>query len=293
MTKRFAALALGLVAMTGLSACYMASAPLRHETATRLYRPAFMNERHVEANGFEITLWERVHEKGGTAHVYIEGDGPEWLRSSQRVFEPFLSTNPTPEYPVGLHLATYDNGKNVIAMARPCQYAYDHTPPSDDNENCQPNVWREDRYSPEVIDTMNKTLDDVKRRYALKSFDLIGFEGGGVIALALALNRDDITSVRTVATPLDHKIMTDKIGIPPFSGSVNAAEFASRIARIPQRHFVGNLEEEIPYKQMFDSYANGEGDTSCTHFSVVKKASDKKGFVYEWPDLLKMPVNCE
>jgi pimeloyl-ACP methyl ester carboxylesterase len=292
MSKRFAALALGLAAMTALSACYQHWAPMRHETATRLYRAAFMNERHIEANDFEITVFERVYDKGGNARVYIEGDGPGYTSNPIGNVGDAAGTNPTPVYPVGLHLATYDNARNVIAMARPCQYAYDHTPPTQDNPKCQPGVWQKDRYSPEVIDTMNKALDDVKTRYGLKKFELVGFEGGGVIALALTLHRDDIVSVRTVATPLDHDILTGTMKIKPFDGSVNAAEFASRVAHVPQRHFVGHLEEKIPYQAMFDSYAKAEGDLSCTHFNIVRKASDAKGFVAQWPELLQMPVEC-
>lgn len=290
MNKRIIKAALGLVMLTGLSACYLASAPMRHETAIRLYSAAHMSERQVEVNGYDITVFERVHNKGGHARLYIEGDGPLWLNGEQQVYEPLVSSNPTPENPVALHMATMDAGQNVFVVNRPCQYLSGHRP---DTDTCPRNLWQQDRYGPEVVDTVNKTIDGLKRRYGIKSFDLIGYQGGGVIALALAMQRNDVGSVRTVAAPLDHTILTERFTIPALSGSVNPKDFATRVAHVPQIHFFGHMEEEIPYKQMYDSYAAAAGnDVSCMQFQEVKRASDDKGFVRIWPDLLKAKLDC-
>jgi hypothetical protein len=291
MTKRILTAALGLVVLSSLSACYLATAPMRHETATRLSSAAHMIERHVEANGFDITVFERVHKKGGHARLYIEGDGPVWLNGEQQVYEPLVSSNPTPSNPVALHLATHDAGDNVFVVNRPCQYLGGHRP--DEQKGCPSNLWQQDRYGPEVIDTVNKTIDTLKRHHNITSFDLVGFQGGGVIALALTLHREDIGSVRTIAAPLDLNILTTRFHVPPLSGSANPVEFAARVAQVPQIHFFGHMEEEIPYKQMANSYAAAaDNDTRCMQFQEIKRASDDKGFVRIWPDLLKAPIVC-
>ena len=291
MNKRLVTAALGLAMLTGLSACFLTPAPMRHETAIRLYSAAHMSERHVEINGHDITVFERVHNKGGHARLYIEGDGPTWLNGGPAAYEPLISTNPTPENPVALHLATHDAGENVFVVNRPCQYLSGHRP--DPQKGCESRLWQEERYSPEIIDTVSKTMDDIKKRYGITSFDVIGYQGGGVIALALTLDRKDIGSVRTVATPLDTNLLTQRYKVPAMTGSVNPVEFSARVVNVPQIHYFGHLEEDIPYKAMYDSYAAAAGNNySCMQFQEIKRASDDKGFVRIWPKLLQAPVDC-
>ncbi|MBU0799593.1 MAG: hypothetical protein KKA05_01180 [Alphaproteobacteria bacterium] len=291
MNKKIAVIGLCLLMMTGLSACYLATGPLRHETAIRLASAAHMLERHIEVNGHDITVFERATQKNAPARLYIAGDGPLWLTGEQMVYEPMVSSNPTPVNPVALHLATHDNATNKFYVARPCQYLSGHRP--DEQKGCPNSLWREGRYGPDVIEAVNGAIEDIKRRYQITEFQLVGFEGGGVIALALALRRDDVVSVRTVAAPLDHKVLTDTYKHPPFNGSVNAADFAQRLANLPQHHFFGHMEEQIPYKAMYDSYAAAAGSTRCMQFSEIKRASDDKGFVRNWPIFLKFPVDCK
>lgn len=291
MYKRLKLAALSALVLSGLSACYLASAPLREETALRLASAAHMLERHVEVDGFDITLFERATKRNAPARIYIDGDGPLWLMGEQVAYEPLPSNNPTPVNPVALHLATHDNALNKFYIGRPCHYLGGHRPSHEGG--CPSRIWHEDRYSPEVIDVMSGAIDAIKKRYDITTVELVGFNGGGVIALALALKRDDITNVRTVAAPLDHNILTASHEIPAFSGSVNPPEFAARIAQIPQVHFYGHLEEDIPYEPMYDSYAAAAGSTQCMQFHRIKRASDDKGWVNNWPKFLNFPIDCK
>lgn len=291
MSKRIAALGLCFMAMAGLSACYLAAAPLRHETALRLASASHMLERRVQANGHDITVFERATMRNAAARLYIDGDGPLWLMGEQVIYEPAISTNPTPVNPVALHLSTHDSAPNRFYVGRPCHYLGGNRPT--EKHDCPDRLWRDDRYGPEAIETINAVIDDIKKRYGITTFELVGYGGGGVIALALTLHRQDVTSVRTVAAPLDHAILTESHEIPPFAGSVNATEFAARVAHVPQMHFYGHLEEEIPYEAMFDSYAAAAGKTQCLQFVKIKRASEYKGFVRNWPKFLQFPVDCQ
>lgn len=290
MNKRIAVLGLSFLVLAGLSACYWATGPNRHETAIRLASAAHMLERHIIVGEVDITTFERGTKRNAPARLYIEGDGPLWLMNEQIVYEPMVSINPTPVNPVALHMATRDNAPNKFYMARPCQYQRGHRP--DEDGGCVPSMWLEGRYGADVVAIMDTAIDNIKKRYGITGFELIGFEGGGVIALALATERDDIISVRTVAAPLDHEILTAAKKIPAFDKSLNAPEFARDVARVPQHHFFGHLEDEIPYKAMYDSYAAAAGSTQCMRFSEIRHASDRKGFVPEWPALLRMAVDC-
>lgn len=290
MNKRIAVLGFCFMAMAGLSACYLATAPNRHETAIRLASAAHMLERHIIVDELDITTFERGTKRNAPARLYIEGDGPLWLMNEQTVYEPMVAHNPTPVNPVALHLATHDNAPNKFYMARPCQYMRGHRPTEE--RGCSSNLWREDRYGPVVIDVMNRAIDNIKKRYGITTFELVGFEGGGVIALAIAAQRDDVRNVRTVAAPLDHWLLTEEMKIPPFAGSENAAAFAAKVAHVPQHHFFGHLGESVPYKAMYDNYAAAAGTTKCMRFSEVRFANERDGFVPEWPALLKLPVDC-
>ena len=187
--KRTAILALIALFLTlGVSACYAPAFQARPEIADRLAHPVKMRKRLIKADPFVITAYERVRDPGGDATIYIEGDGQTWVDWDTP------STYPTPINPVALHLSTRDLGYNVIYLARPCQY---NQLPKDICQN--PQVWTSARYNKLTVETMHKALNDIKKHYGIKHFNLVGWGGGGTIAAILAARRDDVTSLRTVA----------------------------------------------------------------------------------------------
>lgn len=255
---------------------------VRPDTARLLAAPAFMEERIIPAAPFALTAYERVRRMGGDADVYIEGDGQAWL--SPRV----PSLDPTPANPVALHLATRDDGPNVIYLARPCQYSRMLDNPK---ATCDMAWWTSKRLSAEVLDSLNAALGDIKTRYRIGKFNLIGYSGGGGAAVLLAAKRDDIASIRTVAGNLDHDTFTAYHNISPMSGSINPLKAADKITSIPQLHFIGEWDEVVP-QSIVRNFLQAAGDGGCVHYEIVKEATHDKGWVNRWPDLLKEPVNC-
>lgn len=264
------------------ASCIQSKGVMRPETAHRLAAPAFMHERVIPAAPFALTAYERVRETGGNATIYIEGDGQAWL--SRRL----PSGDPTPVNPVALHLATRDNGQNVIYLARPCQYSkgLNAYAPCDDRA-----WWTSKRLAQEVLDSMNAALNDIKKRYGIKKFDLVGFSGGGGVAVLLGTERKDISSIRTVAGNLDHDTFTAYHGISPMGGSINPLDAAAKTASIPQRHFVGEWDDVVP-QGIVAEYLKAAGNDRCIQYSIVKEATHEKGWVNKWPELLKEPVRC-
>lgn len=276
-----AAVALAASALS-VTSCVKGTGFMRPETAARLATPSFMHERLIPAAPFSLTVFERVRKPGGDATVYIEGDGQAWL--SRRM----PSGDPTPVNPVALHLATRDNDPNVIYLARPCQYskglgAY---APCDDKA-----WWTSKRLAPEVLDSMNAALDNIKKRYEIGKFNLVGFSGGGGVAVLLGAERKDVASIRTVAGNLDHDTFTAHHGISPMDGSINPLTAALKASAIPQRHFVGEWDEIVP-QQIVHEYIRAGGDSGCVSSSIVKEATHEEGWVNKWPELLKEPVAC-
>lgn len=266
-----------LLIVTGCATRYY----MRDETAQRLAAPAFMLKRTVAAAPFELTLYERMHERYAPATIYIEGDGLNWVSPNR------ISLDPTPTNPVALHLSVMDNSKNVAYIARPCQY----TKLIRDDKPCDPAFWTSKRYSSEVIESIGVAIDNIKRRYDITKVNLVGFSGGGAVAAILAATRDDVASLRTVAGNLDHKTHSTYHEVSPLRGSLNAIDYAPALKDIPQRHFIGGQDEIVP-PAILHSYLQALGKTNCAQYTYVQEAEHGAGWVDKWPQLLKEPVEC-
>ncbi len=272
-----------LSAGTALNGCYFDMQELRLETAKRLATPSFMLHRQIRSEPFMLTAYERVHQKGAPATIYIEGDGVAWVSKNRP------SLNPTPRNPVALHLATRDSSKNVIYLARPCQYSG-----LTDGGGCRGDDWKywtSERFSPEVINAMDAALDDMKRKYDLTGFHLVGFSGGGAVAALLTTQRDDVLTLRTVAGNLDHDVLNRMHEVSPMPKSLNPAGSAAQIAAVPQHHFIGEWDEVVT-PAVFDSFRAAAGPTTCIRSSMVKKVDHEDGWVNIWPALLDAPLDC-
>lgn len=278
--RHFCAAAM-LLAGLGTAGCYFDMQELRHQTAERIATPSFMLHRQITAEPFILTAYERVYEKGRPATVYIEGDGVAWLSKSRP------SLDPTPRNPVALHLASRDLGPNVIYLARPCQYSGLTV-----DAPCDWKYWTLERFSPEVIDSMNAALDNIKRKYDIPAFNLVGFSGGGAVAALLAAERDDVATLRTVAGNLNHEKLNAMHGVTPMPLSLNPADIAPQIAHIPQHHFIGEWDEVVT-PAIYDSFRAAAGPTTCMRSSMVKEVDHETGWVNIWPTLLKAPLDCD
>lgn len=275
-------LLLGLIALATaggcLSACDRVTKPyLREETADRLAHPVWMYERQIPAGVFNLTAYERMHERFKPATIYIEGDGE--LTTDFRMD----SKNPTPRNPVALHLATKDKAENVAWIARPCQYY--------GIEECSEAYWNNERYSPEVVSAYNIALDEIKRRYDIEGFHLIGFDGGAAVAAILAAQRNDILTLRTVAGNLNTTLYASEHQIPPLAGSLNPADFAHKLADLPQTHYIGGQDEVIS-PALLHSYLQAVGPSNCVQYHFIQEAEHDQGWVEKWPGFLADMPTC-
>lgn len=173
--------------------------------------------------------------------VYIEGDGLSWITSSR------LSDNPTPINPLAAKLMKIDPSGCKAYLARPCQYTND--------TQCNQEYWSNRRFSPEVIESYTQALDTLKKHYDINTFTLIGYSGGGAVAALSAAMRNDVTLLITVAGNLDTDKWVQIHDIATLSGSLNPADFTSRLEHISQIHLIGKQDTVIP-KEVFISYRN-------------------------------------
>ena len=272
---------LTLLVAAGLSGCFTLSSPAeRYGLAADVAHAAGMTKRVVEANGFRLVTYQRIHALGKPPHIYIEGDGLAW--KSQR----WLSDDPTPTDPVALRLAVQDPADNVVYMARPCQYI-----PKAERRRCSSDHWSTQRFSEDVIAAADQAVDQLRERAGASGVHLIGYSGGGAVAALVAARRHDVLSLRTVAGNLDHAAFTSLHKVTPLTGSLNPASYGQALAHLPQHHFVG-AEDTIMSIAVVEAFLRALPTQRCVGLTVVPHATHGDGWVENWPVLQAMIVTC-
>jgi len=245
------------------------------QLANRISEPARLKSNTYKAGQFIIHGRERYDNPGQDLSIYLEGDGLAYV--SRR--EP--SRDPTPDNPIGLRLAAIDPAPNVIWLARPCQY----TSPIE-NPRCSTYYWTNGRFAPEIVDAIDQAITVAKLSAKATKIHLIGYSGGGGLAILIAAQRSDVASIRTVAGNIDHPAFTSFHKVTPMSQSIDPASVAKRINTIPQWHFFGDGDKVVP-KLIGESYIRKAGTSSCPQIRVVSGVSHDRGWELHWQRLLQ------
>lgn len=165
--------------------------------------------------------------------VFIGGDGNAWLRHG------LASEDPTPTDPLALRLMLQAPGRAVY-LARPCTFDLARSDP-----RCSAQVWTVDRYSEQVVHSMGSALGSY---LADDQIVLVGFSGGGVLAMQLADQLDGVVGLITIAGNLDVARWAEHHGYAP------ALQARSMPLRLPsERQFVrlhvfGAEDDNAPFE---------------------------------------------
>lgn len=206
--------------------------------------------------------------------IYIEGDGHAWKTAS------LPSDNPTPINPLALSLAVQDPRSGVAYLARPCQFV------SLPSRGCSVEQWTNARFSPAVIASMNIALDTLKKEFAAKQLVLVGYSGGGAVAVLIAAQRQDVVQIVSVAGNLDTQAWVNLYGLEPLTGSLNPASVASQLRSVPQTHFIGDKDEVIP-KAVTQSYLQKMGSPNQTRVIELPNYGHVCCWSENWKEILK------
>lgn len=207
--------------------------------------------------------------------VYIEGDGHAWATSSQP------SLDPSPHHLLLAGLALGDPLPSVY-LARPCQFV--------DAAGCNADVWTDGRFSQAVVDSLGQALDRLKQRSGNRDFELIGYSGGAALALLLASQRDDVGQLQTLAGNLSPRQWAQVMHLSPLAGSLEPLDAPGRLARIPQRHLLGNADTTVP-ASLFSHYLQRLGPALCVQ-AVRVNASHEQGWQQAWQQWRDRPIDC-
>ncbi|HWK45707.1 MAG TPA: alpha/beta hydrolase [Stellaceae bacterium] len=275
--KTFHASVLTAVLLTGSLAGCAALDPNAHADA--LAEPAGLHREQVHTDSFLLTAFFRVSRRDQPVTIYIEGDGLAWVSRNQP------SLDPTPRQAIGLALAAVDPASNVVYLARPCQFT-----PMTLNPRCGIPYWTNRRYASEVVESMNQAVDRFAALVPGRRIDLVGYSGGGALAVLVAARRADVASIRTVAGNLDDDFVNRLHRVSATPQSENAIDVAARVASIPQLHFSGADDTIVPpaVSQRFVSAAGGR----CARALTVPGLSHESDWSRLWPDLLAIAPEC-
>jgi pimeloyl-ACP methyl ester carboxylesterase len=228
---------------------------------------------------FTLASYIRIRQTGAPLRIYIEGDGLAWITRTMP------SGDPTPLEATGLRLAMRDDTDNVAYLGRPCQYFRAESPA------CSPDYWTGKRFSMEVVMAMNDAIDALLASTGTQGVELIGYSGGGAVAVLIASIRRDVMGIVTIAGNLDTEAVNRMHHVSPMPDSLNPVDQANAVSSIPQRHYTG-LKDAIVPPAIADRFAAALGRGCAGLVTRVADASHDRGWVERWPDMYTPPQTC-
>ncbi len=259
-----------------LSACHTTNVITRNIDSDFVGNSNGFTKKLVKGGNFWITTYQRISNKHLPYVFYIEGDGLAFMGRYS------ISDNPTPVRPMLLKLAALDNRPNVVYIARPCQFT-----PMNLNPNCNQSYWTNLRMSDEVVTSLDKVINVTNNELP---FSLVGYSGGGGIAVLIAARNKLVKDIITISGNLDHIGFNKYHNTTPMLGSLNPIDYATKIRNIPQLHISGGKDTTVP-PFIADKFVQASGST-CVHQHIFDVAQHTKGWEATWDYILNMPLTC-
>lgn len=231
----------------------------------------------VQAGDFVLTTYQHVTDKYKPYVFYIEGDGS--ITSGAYA----IASNPTPSKVMLLKLATLDQRANIVYIARPCQY----TAP-DLNPKCRSEYWVDKRLSEEVVESINIAINTIRGGMPAS---LVGFSGGGGIAILVAARNNNIQDIITIAGNLDIIRFSNYHQVYALQQSLNPIEYAKKINNIPQLHLSGDKDLIVP-ASITNAYV-AVSASPCVQSRTISGATHTTGWDLIWQDMLKLDLVCK
>ena len=226
--------------------------------------------QEIPAKYFSLASWARIEKTGKPLRIYIEGDGFAWVNA----YTP--SADPTPSDRMVLELAERDRSSNVVYLARPCQFVR--------SKKCDVYYWTNGRFDPEVVASETEAVRTLIRQYKASSVELVGYSGGAAVALLSAMNIHEVSKVYTIAGVLDHREWTAYHRDSPLKGSLNPADYKTKLAEIPQTHFAGGTDKNVPFSLTEKFVYSLKSERA--ELSIVPGVSHNKGWKEIWNNLI-------
>ena len=202
--------------------------------ADEIARTAGFEASILRGAGFAHQAYFTLVPETETLFVFLDGDGSPWTDHGTRV-----AMDPTPRIPLGLQLAARTRA-SVLYLGRPCYFGA-----TGENE-CTADLWTSKRYSPAVVDSMSAALNAFLATHHFGEVALIGYSGGGTLAVLLAPRVPAARIVVTVAANLDLAAWTSFHGYLPLDGSLDPVHEPPMASRMQEWHLAGARDRNTP-----------------------------------------------
>jgi len=203
-------------------------------------------------------------------HVYLDGDGTPWYRKK------WIAKDPTSRNPLILDLMSMDD-QPAILLGRPCYHNIDH------KKSCHSKWWTSHRYAAEVVNSMVTALRYWLQDKAYQKLVLIGYSGGGSLAVLMAPYLEQVDVVVTLAANLDVAAWSYFHGYQTLSDSLDPADNPPLPISVCQLHIAGGRDAIVP-PFIIEKYVEKQ-----THadFMVIPGVKHNGNWTKFWPDILK------
>ena len=229
----------------------------------------------IETNSFEHQIYTNTEAKKGlnkdTLHVYLDGDGTPWEHSR------WIARDPTSRNPIILQLMEIDQ-QPAIFLGRPCYHGFSTAP------QCHYRFWTSHRYSRQVVDSMAMALNIWQQKHGYSKVSLIGFSGGGALALLIAPNIPGLETVVTLAANLDVAAWSRYHGYRLLQDSLNPAD-QLLISNPKQIHIAGPKDKIVP-PMVIKSYL--EKQKGLSTYLVYDNHDHYCCWSDQWAEILKL-----
>ena len=195
----------------------------------------------LKSRVFDLVVFENQRFDGEALHVYIGGDGQPWLNNI------YKSKDPTSRRMTALGLMQLDQSP-AIYLGRPCY----HTQGA--SRNCEDKWWTSHRYSKKVVDAMRYALNQYISERGIQAVTLIGFSGGGTLAMLLAPLIKETVKVVTISGNLDTEAWLALHHYTPLLESLNPARQMQSVAGVDKLHLLGMQDHNLPVEALIKRF---------------------------------------
>ena len=253
-----------------LTACTATSPAARHDAAAARLG---LEAGEIRGDGFSHRTYssralvgERAN-AGRTLFVYFGGDGTPFVRRNA------VARDPTPRKPLALALLAR-GPQPAVFLGRPCYHGL--------VEGCDPALWTVGRYSEAVVGSMAAATRELLQAGGHEAGVLVGYSGGGVLALMVAERLPAVKAVVTLAANLDLGAWTELHGYSPLSDSINPLTAAGSRDDLRHLHLTGALDANVPP----DVQKRLEAKLGSEAFATLPGFDHRCCWVDSWPALL-------
>jgi dienelactone hydrolase len=253
-----------LLALLILTSCRSTSA-----RAEAMARTAGFQSGILRGAGFAHQAYFSIVPRTETLFVFLEGDGSPWLDHGTRV-----APDPTPRIPLALQLAVRTRA-SVLYLGRPCYFG------ATSDRECTADLWTSKRYSPPVVASMAAALTAFLASHHFSEVVLVGYSGGGTLAVLMAPRVATVRAVVTIAANLDIAAWTSFHGYLPLEGSLNPVDEPPMTPRLREWHLAGARDRNTPSNLNARYWERISPD----HLWIYPEMDHACCWVSRWPDI--------